>query len=46
VTSRFPAKILGLKDRGMIKPNARGDLIVLDREFNLKAVFIGGREID
>jgi N-acetylglucosamine-6-phosphate deacetylase len=46
MTSRFPADVLRIKDRGVIKPRARADLIVLDRELNLKAVLIGGREID
>ncbi|HUY17849.1 MAG TPA: N-acetylglucosamine-6-phosphate deacetylase [Candidatus Binataceae bacterium] len=41
-----PAALLGLADRGEIEPGRRADLIVLDRELRLKAVFIGGRELD
>ncbi len=41
-----PAAILGLTDRGRIENGWRADLIVLDRDLNLKAVFVGGRELD
>ena len=46
MTSQTPARIIGAKDRGAIKPRARADLVVLNRDLKLKAVFIGGREID
>jgi N-acetylglucosamine-6-phosphate deacetylase len=46
VTSRHPAHALRLRDRGRIAPRARADLILLDKQLNLKAVVIGGREID
>jgi N-acetylglucosamine-6-phosphate deacetylase len=41
-----PAAILGLAGRGRIERRCRSDLIVLDRDLNLKAVFVGGRELD
>jgi N-acetylglucosamine-6-phosphate deacetylase len=41
-----PSAILGLSDRGRIERGWRADLIVLDRDLNLKAVFVGGRELD
>jgi N-acetylglucosamine-6-phosphate deacetylase len=41
-----PSAILGLADRGRIESGWRADLIVLDRDLNLKAVFVGGRELD
>jgi N-acetylglucosamine-6-phosphate deacetylase len=41
-----PAHLLDLTDRGAIVPGKRADLIVLDHALNLKAVFVGGREID
>jgi N-acetylglucosamine-6-phosphate deacetylase len=40
-----PAALLGLADRGRIEAGRRADLVVLDRELRLKAVFIGGREL-
>jgi N-acetylglucosamine-6-phosphate deacetylase len=46
VTALNPAATLHLDDRGLIGSGARADLIILDRELKLKAVFIGGREID
>jgi N-acetylglucosamine-6-phosphate deacetylase len=45
--SANPATVLGLhKDRGSLDLGARADLLVFDRDFTLKSVFIGGREID
>ncbi|HEX3409858.1 MAG TPA: amidohydrolase family protein [Candidatus Binataceae bacterium] len=41
-----PSAILGLDNRGRIESGWRADLIVLDRDLNLKAVFVGGRELD
>ena len=41
-----PSAILGLTDRGRIENGWRADLILLDRDLNLKAVFVGGRELD
>jgi N-acetylglucosamine-6-phosphate deacetylase len=45
-TSEAPAEVLGLKDRGRIKSRARADLILVDARLNMKAVFVGGRELD
>jgi N-acetylglucosamine-6-phosphate deacetylase len=45
-TSEAPAEVLGLKDRGRIKSRARADLILVDPGLNMKAVFVGGRELD
>jgi N-acetylglucosamine-6-phosphate deacetylase len=45
-TSEAPAEVLGLKDRGIIKSRARADLILVDARLNIKAVFVGGRELD
>jgi N-acetylglucosamine-6-phosphate deacetylase len=45
-TSEAPAEVLGLKDRGIIKSRARADLILVDHRLNMKAVFVGGRELD
>jgi N-acetylglucosamine-6-phosphate deacetylase len=40
-----PANLIGARDRGRLEPGARADLIVLSRALELKAVFVGGREI-
>jgi N-acetylglucosamine-6-phosphate deacetylase len=40
-----PARVLGIRDRGKIEVGARADLLVLGPALELKAVFIGGREI-
>jgi N-acetylglucosamine-6-phosphate deacetylase len=45
-TSEAAAEVLGLKDRGKIKSRARADLILVDPGLNIKAVFVGGRELD
>jgi N-acetylglucosamine-6-phosphate deacetylase len=46
LTSRNAADTLRLRGRGRIASRARADLILLDRQLNLKAVFVGGREVD
>jgi N-acetylglucosamine-6-phosphate deacetylase len=40
------ARVLGLCDRGNLLPDSRADLLLLDRELNLKAVFVDGQEIE
>ena len=40
-----PARVLGLGDRGRIEAGAIADLLVLGPGLELKAVFIGGREL-
>lgn len=41
-----PATVLGVhKDRGSLDLGARADLLLFDRDFNLKTVFLAGREI-
>ncbi len=41
-----PAQVLGMRDRGQLEVGLRSDLIVLDPQLNLKAVFIAGRELE
>ncbi len=41
-----PAQVLGIADRGRLEAGCRADLIVLDPGMNLKAVFIGGCELE
>jgi N-acetylglucosamine-6-phosphate deacetylase len=40
-----PAAVLGLRDRGQLVPRCWADLIVLSRALELRAVFVGGREL-
>ncbi|HLH78458.1 MAG TPA: N-acetylglucosamine-6-phosphate deacetylase [Candidatus Binataceae bacterium] len=40
-----PARVLALEERGRIAPGTRADLLVLDRQLRLKAVFLGGEEL-
>jgi N-acetylglucosamine-6-phosphate deacetylase len=46
LTSGAAAELIGLRSRGRIAPRARADLLLLDSDLKLKAVFIGGRELD
>ena len=43
--SAYPAEVLGINDRGYIKPGFRADLTGFDDEFNVKLVCIGGEII-
>ena len=38
-----PASELGLKDTGAIAKGAIADLVVMDRDFNVKQTYVGGR---
>lgn len=40
-----PAKAAGASDRGELKLGYRADVLVLDKEFNVKAVFLKGEKI-
>lgn len=43
--SSTPARILGLADRGRIEPGARADLVALDDDFTVEAVWVGGERL-
>ncbi len=42
--SAAPAAYLGLDDRGLLAPGARADLVVLESDLRVRAVYLGGRE--
>ncbi len=44
--STYAADFLGLSDRGRLQENAYADMVVLDRDLNLIAVYIEGEKID
>ena len=41
--STNPARALGLTDRGVIKVGTRADLLLVDPEFNVLSVYLGGK---
>ena len=45
-TSTYAADYLGLADRGRLATGCHADVVVLDRQFALKAVYVEGEEID
>jgi N-acetylglucosamine-6-phosphate deacetylase len=45
VASRNPARVLKLRDRGNLSRGSRADFLLINRQLELKAVFIDGREI-
>lgn len=44
--STYPADYLGLRERGRLAAGCMADIVVLDRDLNLKAVFVEGEQID
>lgn len=45
MTSTNPARIYGFKNMGMIIPDNYADLTVLDKDLNIKAVFVNGEMV-
>lgn len=43
--STYAAQFLGLTDRGQLNPHSFADMVVLDREYNLIAVYVEGEKI-
>lgn len=43
--SLYPAQYLGLTSKGRIGTGCDADLVVLDRELNVQAVYVGGRKV-
>lgn len=46
LSSGAAAELLGLADRARLQPRARADLLLLDRDFRLKAVFLSGHDLN
>ncbi|WP_420594548.1 N-acetylglucosamine-6-phosphate deacetylase [Deinococcus sp.] len=44
--SAAPAASLGLADRGHLQPGLRADLVVLNRQFEVEAVYVGGEKLE
>ena len=45
-TSTYPADYLGVKERGRLKTGCFADILVFDRQFALKEIYIEGEKID
>ena len=43
--SETPARYLGLTDRGSLAESKRADLVVLDRDLQVQAVYVAGRQM-
>ena len=43
--STNPANLLGLTDRGSIAKGNVANIILVDHEFSVKSVFIGGKQV-
>lgn len=45
-TSTYPADYLGVKERGRLRAGCFADILVFDRQFRLKEVYVEGEKID
>ena len=45
MASHTPAKVMGFHDRGNIAIGKRADLLIMDQEWNIRKIFMEGKEI-
>ncbi|MBE7043614.1 MAG: N-acetylglucosamine-6-phosphate deacetylase, partial [Ruminococcaceae bacterium] len=45
MASTNPAFVCGCNDRGRLETGCRADVVILDHEFNIKAVFVKGIQV-
>lgn len=45
MASTYPASVINLHDRGKIEPGYKADLVVFDKDFKIKLVFVNGEMI-
>jgi N-acetylglucosamine-6-phosphate deacetylase len=43
--TRTPASVLGRNDIGLLRPGAAADLVILDDDFAVASVLVGGRRL-
>ena len=43
--SRTPARYMGLKDRGILEPGKRADIMVLDEDLQVLEVYVAGKKV-
>ncbi|MFN8239972.1 MAG: N-acetylglucosamine-6-phosphate deacetylase [Bacteroidales bacterium] len=45
MATSYPAGLMGLNDRGIIAPGYRADIVAFNKEFEVKKVFIEGKQV-
>ncbi len=45
MASSYPAEVMNISDKGRIAPGYKADLTLFDKDFDIKKVFVEGREV-